>query len=234
VSGYLLKSAEAQFQIFEWLESSMVNYASEAPHAYADEDSLCETLFRCLGRQPVKTDGGSLQFIGHKVRGRGPAAPEKKLGADGLWIVDIETPEASLHGFLLYQAKKTPSRSCSLGARSQCDLMLSHTAASVLWALSPSDVRVAGAMAVAACKGTACSLDHIPNTSFLKFVLLQMLRGHMLAPISAISSLQPLLSSELRYALSLIGGSEDRVQMAVSRVRGQLSELGLELESIDH
>lgn len=148
MSDYLLKDTESKRLLEEWLRSSMSAYASNSRLKWNDEDSLCEHFFASIGGT-LTTPNGVLNLSSYKVRGRGPGAAEKKLGADGIGLVHIRTSNTNLTGFFLFQAKKSNLPSNILtGAKAECSKMLTHSAASYLLTLMPNEVKMVGAMAM--------------------------------------------------------------------------------------
>jgi hypothetical protein len=91
---------------------------AEATEAYADssadEDSLTGALGQALrGRGSVRLrDGRVVRWMTRyrKLRGRGPNAPEKKVGADGLFEVELEDDQrVRSRKSLPFQAKNNAS-----------------------------------------------------------------------------------------------------------------------------
>jgi hypothetical protein len=131
MSRYLLKDSDSKRLFAEWLNYMTASYAIDAMLKWADEDALCEHFFSCI-RGTLKTPTGILTVKSYKTRGRGPGAAEKKLGADGICIVDIVTPNISLKGFFLFQAKRpscclTPFAEQATNARRCCHIRLQAT-----------------------------------------------------------------------------------------------------------
>ena len=102
---YMLKDSKSKSVIYDWFRTSMSSYAADSLLNWNDEDSLCASFFMSITGQ-VSTPTGNLNVRIYKVRGRGPGAPENKLGADGIALVQINTPNTRLSGFFLFQAKK--------------------------------------------------------------------------------------------------------------------------------
>jgi len=79
-----------------------------------DEDSLTGALGQALDPHLVRqvgTDEGEryeYRIFYHKIRGRGPKAPEKPLGADGIFQLEVRSPDGELlqSKGLLFQSKK--------------------------------------------------------------------------------------------------------------------------------
>jgi hypothetical protein len=180
---YLLKDDDSKRQIGSWFRKSLRQYGRRSDHAWAEEDALCESFMAAISGA-VETPAGRIEVTGHKVRGRGSESAEGRLGADGLGLVRIHTSDVNLDGFFLFQAKKAETKKDPLHkVRAQCTTMLSHTAASHLLVLMRHTVVVAGAMAVRAASVLHPSLRRIPYVSFTMFVVEQLLRGLMLAPL---------------------------------------------------
>jgi hypothetical protein len=83
-----------------------------------DEDSLTGALGQAistLGRRVYQKDGRTYlwEIYYKKIRGRGPNAPEKRLGADGIFQIDVSTQKGQLlrGKGLPFQAKKSWSYS---------------------------------------------------------------------------------------------------------------------------
>jgi hypothetical protein len=82
------------------------------PYAQEDEDSLTGAVGQSLlaPRTEVRTEGGAFVWETHsyKVRGRGKGAPEKSLGVDGVFELEVHDHVRDLtrHKGLLFQAKK--------------------------------------------------------------------------------------------------------------------------------
>jgi hypothetical protein len=160
------------------------DYAVDAMLKWADEDALCEHFFSCM-RGTLTTPNGDLTVKSYKTRGRGRGAAEKKLGADGICIVDIATSNTALKGFFLFQAKKATSLSDTLrGASAGCSTMLSHTAASYLLTLMPTEAKMVGAMAVHSCTRVDPPLNEVPYLNFARFAAEHLLQGIMLEPMN--------------------------------------------------
>lgn len=86
----------------------------------ADEDSLTGALGQSISRhRPITFTSGDRDFrlrtYHRKLRGRGPGAPEKPLGADGIFQIDIEdeTGQKIWQKGLPFQSKKEWSGSDS-------------------------------------------------------------------------------------------------------------------------
>jgi len=173
---------------------------------WKDEDALCTMFFETLSGT-VMTPAGRIDLDCYKIRGRGPNAPEKASGADGIGIVSICTPTTTLKGYFLYQAKKVDRTSSKLGAKSQCESMLKRSAASLLLTLLPDQAVVSSAMAVAASSGVDARLDQIPFAGFHRFVVHQLFRGFSLEPwdATAIPRIADLVENA-RFLVTIIGG----------------------------
>lgn len=232
MSSYLLKDSESKRMFIEWLNSAAADYAIDAELKWSDEDALCEHFFSCI-RGTLSTPTGDLTLKTYKTRGRGPGAAEKKLGADGIGIVNIETPNTLLRGFFLFQAKKAVSLSDSLrGASGECSTMLTHTAASYLLTLMPAEAKMVGAMAVHSCTVKDPSLQEVPFISFARFAVEHLLQGVMLEPMSRAGSILSLeLRSEIKHVVGVVGRGPDRTTQALKLLQLDLQELGLQVEN---
>jgi hypothetical protein len=82
------------------------------PSGEEEEDSLTGDLMRALRRsrtKPVEVDGShwSWQLTTRKFRGRGELATESLIGADGIFQIEVFTPDnAVARKGMLFQAKK--------------------------------------------------------------------------------------------------------------------------------
>jgi hypothetical protein len=210
----------------------MSYYAADSRLNWNDEDSLCSSFFKSISGR-VSTPTGSLSIRSYKVRGKGPGALERKLGADGIALVHINTPKTNLSGFFLFQAKKARGLSGSLrGAYSQCTKMLTHSAASYLLVLLEDEVKMVGAMAVGSyAPKSDPSLTDIPFVSFPRFVVEHVLRGVMLEPLNrAKILLTPDLREEIKHVISIVGGVNQQIADAIMKADRQLRELELDFE----
>jgi len=209
----------------------MTTYAADAMLKWGDEDTLCEHFFSSI-RGSISTPTGVMSIQSYKIRGRGPGAPEKTLGADGIGLVSIATPYAKLSGFFLFQAKKAYSASDILrGARAGCSNMLCHSAASYLLILLPTLVKMIGAMAVHSTTSREPSLSDIPYIGFPRFLTDHLLHGIMLEPLSrARTTLTPALKAEIKHVISIVGSHEQQLEGALATIRGDIEELGLGIE----
>ena len=234
MSSFLLKDTQSKEKFEKWLIESIVEYAREADLKWGDEDTLCEHFYKAIGGQ-LTTPTGQLKIASYKTRGRGPAAPEKKLGADGICLVNINTQHASLKGFFLFQAKKTRKLTLSLrDSSTECTTMLLHTAACYLLVLMPREVKMAGAMAVQSCRKKDPALNRIPFVSFLRFAVEQLLHGLMLEPFSkAIDLFTGDLRDEIKHVLTVVGSAPDAMAEAQRITEAELSQLRFELSRND-
>lgn len=212
MSEYLLKDTASKEILRAWLVSAMERYGGEARLKWNDEDTLCEHFFKCLSGQ-VTMPTGKLEVTSYKTRGRGPGAGEKKLGADGIGLVFINTLKTSLAGFFLFQAKKAETQCRSLqDASIECSTMLSHSAASYLLVLFPSEVNMVGAMAIEACKKKDPPLKMVPYIGFPRFFVEHILTGIMLEPLcrhDKISSDE--LRREIRHVITFVVSESDGI-----------------------
>ena len=83
------------------------------PYHVGDEDSLTGALGQALATPPtIVSDSAGNTFVYSiyyfKIRGRGPGAPEKKLGADGVFQLEVSDSNKNLlrRKGLLFQSKK--------------------------------------------------------------------------------------------------------------------------------
>jgi hypothetical protein len=81
------------------------------PFSAGDEDSLTGALGNSISMpsQMIFGDGQrqyEYQIFYHKIRGRGPRAPEKLLGADGIFQIDVNDERGRRRKGLPFQAKK--------------------------------------------------------------------------------------------------------------------------------
>jgi len=231
MSRYLLKDSVSKRLFEEWLNSMTANYAIDAMLKWADEDALCEHFFSCI-RGTLKTPAGVLTVKSYKTRGRGPGAAEKKLGADGICIVDIVTTNVSLKGFFLFQAKKAMLLSDTLrGASDECSKMLSHTPASYLLTLMPKQANMVGAMAVHSYTRGDPALNEVPYVSFARFAAEHLLRGIMLEPMDRLRNLaSPELRAEINIVVGILGREGDQTATALNLLQIDIQELGLDVE----
>jgi len=215
---FLLKDTRSKAEIREWLGRGLEKYAARATLKWNDEDTLCESFVSAIAGSIVTT-AGEFSIDSYKVRGRGPQADEKRMGADGIGLVSVRTQTTDLKGFFLFQAKKGDLREKLGDARAQCERMLGHSAASHLIVLGRDNVRVAGAMAVVATAATGPRLGTVPYCSFRHFVSDQLLRGLMVAPLEPPAGwFADGFASQVRYILAIRGtddsyhDSEDMVE----------------------
>ena len=215
MTEYLLKNSSSKNQLAAWLDSAVALYSKRSALKWNDEDSLVECLFSAISTTLI-TDAGRLDIDSYKIRGRGPKAPEKAIGADGIGIVHIENDSTSLSGFFLFQAKKVESQSASIrDASSQCGKMLQQSSASYLLALGHRDVSLVSAIAVTSLRSGSLKLNNVPYVSFRRFVVEQLLRGLMLQPMGQLHlAVPPDLRSELRHVLTIIGGRDQEARGA--------------------
>ncbi len=229
---YLLKDSESKRLFLDWLNSMAADYAVDAMLKWADEDTLCEHFFSCI-RGTLATPTGDLTVKSYKTRGRGPGAAKKKLGADGICIVDIATPNTSLKGFFLFQAKKATLLSDTLrGASAECSTMLSHTAASYLLTLMPAEAKMVGAMAVHSCTRVDPPLNAVPYVSFARFASEHLLQGIMLEPMNRLRDLvSPELRAEIKIVVGMLGRGPDQTAEALKLLQMEIQALDLDVAS---
>lgn len=228
VADFLLKDSKSKADFKSWLESALVAYGASADLKWSDEDTLCEHFFSSISGH-LKTPTGELRVSSYKTRGRGPGAPEKKLGADGICLVNVATPHADLNGFFLFQAKKAERLTDHLRQSSnECAKMLKHSAASYLLVLMRREAHMAGAMAVHSHKSSDPPLHAIPYVSFPRFAVEHLLHGIMLEPLnSAASLLSPDLREEIKHVVTIVGASADAMAEAQKVAEMELDRLGL-------
>jgi hypothetical protein len=217
----VLKNAEFKKQVKEFLKNGMEKYSRDAPYAQADEDSLTQAFISAISGE-FKYQNLTVHLRGYKTRGRGPNATEKKLGADGLGIVYIETSDIQLHGFFLFQAKKSLDTTDNLGitAKAQCQMMLSHTAASHLLVLRPDKVSFVGATAVVSSVSDL-SLVGLPYIGFPSFFKEILLHSFMLAPLEdGLFEKYPDLSNEIRHILAITINDSDLSESKPEKMEG--------------
>jgi len=198
----------------------MTRYSHSSWSHWADEDSLCGHFFSSISGS-CTLDTGEFKIDNLKIRGRGPSAPEKKIGADGLGIIDIAFPDISLKGFFLYQAKKSEDKTKALvGAKEECDVMLTHSPASYLLVLMPSEIKMVGAMAVSANLRKSPNLNNLPFVSYPRFVVEHMLHGIMLENYNKLrATLSSDLYGEIKNITIAAGGSKKRVEEAIASIK---------------
>jgi len=213
VTPYLLKDSGSKNQVKAWLASALGVYAARCPLKWNDEDSLTECFFAAISTTLV-TAAGRLDVDAYKIRGRGPRAPENRIGADGIGIVHVDNPSTHLSGFFLFQAKKAHSQFDTLKhASAQCAKMLRYSPASYLLALLPGQVNLVSAMAVASVQGGDPSLNEVPFVSFPRFFVEHLLHGLMLEHLSQLkATVAPEIAAEIRHVLTIIGGRDDRAR----------------------
>ncbi len=233
MSNYILKDTNSKDIVRNWLIGSMKKYAQRSNWAFFDEDSLCEAFLSAVSGN-ITTPTASFSISGYKVRGRGPNAPEKKLGADGIGIFRLDTAEVSLSGFFLYQAKKTAKASIALSnVCSQSKNMLLHSSASQVMILMPKTVVFVGAMAASAVKIGDPSLQELPYNSFPQFIVEQMLRGLMLAPLHEIQAIcSQDLRTEINHILVLVASEPEHLENVKDQVVLDIADLNLDVEEI--
>jgi hypothetical protein len=231
MQSYMLKDSKSKSLIYDWFRTSMSSYAADSGLNWNDEDSLCAEFFKSISGL-LSTPAGDLIIRSYKTRGRGPGAAERKLGADGIALVQINTPSTQLSGFFLFQAKKAIAISSSLrGASDECIKMLDHTAASYLLVLLPTEVKMAGAMAVKSyVSGTDPHLTDIPFVNFPRFIVEHILQGVMMEPLDkAMELLTPELKKEISHVISIVGGNDQQIEEAMMKVDSYIRELELDI-----
>lgn len=98
-----------QRHLVEGIENAEYGYRFH----YADEDAITGALGQALLSRPtfVSSPNGELYTWSttyYKIRGRGPGAPEKYIGADGIFQIEVLNREGQIVGRkgLLFQSKK--------------------------------------------------------------------------------------------------------------------------------
>jgi hypothetical protein len=231
MSDFLLKDAVSKAAFKQWLTNGVETYAAGAEKAWSDEDTLCEHFLGSISGV-LHTPTGQLQIDRYKIRGRGPGAPEKKLGTDIICLVNIQTENALLNGFCLIQAKKARTFTDRLKKVShEADVMLRQTAASYVMVLMPTQVTMSGAMAVHSSKKKDPSLTQFPYASFPRYAVEQLLNGLMLEPLASHRRvLTPELKAEVQNILMIVGASNQAAAQARSVAESQLTELGFDID----
>jgi hypothetical protein len=233
VSPYLLKDSASKATVKRWLTEALRRYQARSGLKFRDEDVLTESFFSAISTKlnPLATAAGRLEIDAYKIRGRGPGADEKSIGADGIGLVHVDTASTCLSGFFLFQAKKASARWDTLEhSVAQCTRMLSHTPASYLLALLPQEVNLVSAMAIVSVQGRDPSLLDVPFVSFPRFFVEHLLHGLMLEPLTNLkASVSPELAKEIRYLVTAV--IKDRDDGArVTAVDEFFAGLGLERE----
>jgi hypothetical protein len=231
MSDYLLKDSVSKEAFGQWVRNGLETYAAGAANVWNDEDTLCEHFLGSISGV-LNTSTGQLRIDRYKTRGRGPGAPEKKLGADIICLVNIQTSSASLNGFCLIQAKKARLLTDTLHKVSlDAGVMLSQTAASYIMVLMPEQVTMSGAMAVYSSKKNDPPLTEFPYASFPRYVVEQLLNGLMLEPLASHRRvLTPELKAEVKHILMIVGASDEAAAQARSLAERQLAELGFDID----
>jgi len=224
----LIKDNKSKGQIYHWIRLGIEKYSQNSEWYWNDEDSLCAHFFSSIsGCCPTAT--GKIVVNSYKIRGRGPSAPESKLGADGLGIISIRENDVNLEGYFLFQAKKAKKVTQPLqNSRSQCSKMLSHSSASFLLVLLPSQVKMVGAMAVHSSINPRPSLACLPFVTFPKFVRSQLLRGIMLEPLRNFqTSITPDLQIEIKNIITIFKNTTDTVNSSKESIAKVLGEFDI-------
>jgi len=223
-----LKDSKSKDVLYEWLKKGIINYSKSSRLCWADEDYLCGHFFSSISGT-CSFDFGDFKLNSYKLRGRGPSAPEKKIGADGIGIVILKYEDISLKGFFLYQAKKAKTTSEGLRkAKDECDVMLSQTPACYLLVLMPDEIKMVGAMAVSANGKKYPSLNNLPFVNYPRFVIEHLLHGIMLEPLNKLRpTLSSDLNSELKNITAIIGGSKKYISEVEGKLEEELSNLVL-------
>jgi hypothetical protein len=237
VSPYLLKDSASKDTVKRWLTEALRRYQARSGLKFRDEDVLTESFFSAISTKlnQLQTAAGRLEIDAYKIRGRGPGADEKPIGADGIGLVHVDTASTFLSGFFLFQAKKVFARWDTLKhSVAQCRRMLSHTPASYLLALLPQEVNLVSAMAIVSVRGGDPSLRDVPFVSFPRFFVEHLLHGLMLEPLDKPkATVPPEVAREIRYVVTVvvIGDRGDRAR--VPAVDEFFADLDLEPELIE-
>jgi len=234
MSDYPFKDSATKQAVYNWLKEALVQYSVNSAFAWADEDSLCQLFLTEVGRRPARAPGLDVQLQGYKTRGRGGGAGEKKLGADGLGVVRIETTHARVDGFFLFQAKKSSAQDTPLDrVREQSLTMLSHTSSSIVLVLCPGTVEVVSAMAVASHNKPQPRLSDVPYEDFARFVTDKLLRGFAMAPLDSAAFLQDAaLRGEIKQVLAIVAAEAHNIAAASVAVQQRLDAAGLNVERL--
>jgi hypothetical protein len=226
MSRPFLKDSNSKNALYDWLKRGMLRYSTDSMLYWADEDYLCGHFFSSISGA-CSFDIGKFNVKSYKLRGRGPSAPEKKIGADGIGIVILKYKDIQLQGFFLYQAKKAKNITDGLGkAKEGCDLMLSHTPASYLLVLMPEEIKMVGAMAVSANRKKYPSLNDLPFVSYPRFVIEHLLHGLMLEPLEKFRpTLSADLNGEIKNLTTIIGGSNQYIKDVERTLEEKISDL---------
>lgn len=226
-----LKDTKSKADLANWLKSGIRHYARSSRLCWADEDYLCGHFFSSISGN-CAFDFGHFNLNSYKLRGRGPSAPEKKIGADGIGIVVLKCKYISLKGFFLYQAKKAEYTTDPLTkSKEECDVMLTHTPASYLLVLMPDDVKMVGAMAVSANNIKSPSLNQLPFLGYSRFVVEHLLHGIMLEPLEKFRpTLSADINKEIKRITTFVGGDKEYIETVERQLIEKLSDLDLQQE----
>ncbi len=111
----------------------------------ADEDAVTGALGQSLVTRPRQTYDLSTEsqyewsFTYRKIRGRGPKAPEKSIGADGIFHMEVFGADGELlrQKGLLFQAKMGTKPSGGMKMREQMECLIRFRRASILLEYGP-------------------------------------------------------------------------------------------------
>lgn len=226
-----LKDTKSKADLARWLKNGILHYSRGSRYSWNDEDYLCGHFFSSISGD-CAFDFGHFNLNSYKLRGRGPSAPEKKIGADGIGIVVLKYDYISLKGFFLYQAKKAENTTDPLTkSKMECDVMLTHTPASYLLVLMPSDVKMVGAMAVSANNKNSPSLNDLPFLGYSRFVVEHLLHGIMLEPLEKFRpTLSADINKEIKRITTIVGGDKKYIKDVEAQLTEKLSDLNLQQE----
>lgn len=130
-----------------------------------DEDSLTGALGQALAmREPIVFTGPdgaySVRVSYRKLRGRGPGAPEKRLGADGIFQIEVANGNGDVvrSKGLPFQAK-TNWRGKDSALLGQADIMEQVSPGGLVIDYSPAGYKACPAKAVVAAGGRRSNVD---------------------------------------------------------------------------
>ena len=141
------------------LYAGVTNAEIRFPYNAADEDALTGALGHSL-TEPVRvflqTADGVFQWqmISHKLRGRGRGAPEKRIGADGIFQLEVrdETGAILVRKGLLFQSKVDWSGS-DLRLLDQTVNLVQHSSSSIVIDYTAQGYRAIAAIDVITAEG---------------------------------------------------------------------------------
>lgn len=156
-------------KLIDILHDRYVAGVAEAEFAFnqhvADEDSLTGALGQAIAiREPFIFDGSAgtyaVAISYQKLRGRGPGAPEKKLGSDGIFQISVTDSDGRIirRKGLPFQAK-TNWRGTNKALYNQARRMEENTPGGLVIDYSLTGYKTCRAEAVVAAKGRRRSVD---------------------------------------------------------------------------